>query len=40
VWGLATLYAAPLGEHLVFKGGTSPSKAYQVIRQGFRRTLI
>lgn len=30
VWALATLYAAPLGEHLVFKGGTSLSKAYQV----------
>ena len=25
VWALATLYAAPLGEHLVFKGGTSLS---------------
>jgi hypothetical protein len=33
VWGLSTLYAAPLGEHLVFKGGTSLSKAYQVIRR-------
>lgn len=33
VWALATLYAAPLGEHLVFKGGTSLSKAYQVIRR-------
>jgi hypothetical protein len=32
-WALATLYAAPLGEHLVFKGGTSLSKAYQVIRR-------
>jgi len=27
VWALATLYASPLGEHLVFKGGTSLSKA-------------
>jgi len=33
VWALATLYDAPLGEHLVFKGGTSLSKAYQVIRR-------
>jgi hypothetical protein len=33
VWALATLYAAALGEHLVFKGGTSLSKAYQVIRR-------
>jgi len=33
VWALATLYAAPLGEHLVFKGGTSLSKAYGVIRR-------
>ncbi len=33
VWSLATLYAAPLGEHLVFKGGTSLSKAYQIIRR-------
>lgn len=33
VWALAALYAAPLGEHLVFKGGTSLSKAYQVIRR-------
>ena len=33
VWALATLYAAPFGEHLVFKGGTSLSKAYHVIRR-------
>jgi len=33
VWALATLYGSPLGEHLVFKGGTSLSKAYQVIRR-------
>ena len=33
VWALSTLYDAPLGEHLVFKGGTSLSKAYQVIRR-------
>jgi hypothetical protein len=31
VWALATLYGSPLGEHLVFKGGTSLSKAYGVI---------
>jgi hypothetical protein len=33
VWALATLYGSPLGENLVFKGGTSLSKAYQVIRR-------
>jgi hypothetical protein len=36
VWvvsALAALYRSPLGEHLVFKGGTSLSKAYQVIRR-------
>ena len=26
VWSLATLFAAPFAEHLVFKGGTSLSK--------------
>ena len=31
VWALATLYGSALGEHLVFKGGTSLSKAYGVI---------
>jgi hypothetical protein len=31
VWALAALYASPLGQHLVFKGGTSLSKAYKVI---------
>ena len=31
VWALETLFAAPLGDHLVFKGGTSLSKAYAVI---------
>jgi len=30
---LAALYASPLGGHLVFKGGTSLSKAYRVIRR-------
>jgi predicted nucleotidyltransferase component of viral defense system len=33
VWALATLYQSALGEHLVFKGGTSLSKAYGVIRR-------
>ena len=33
VWALSTLYTAPLAEHLVFKGGTSLSKAYQVIHR-------
>jgi hypothetical protein len=27
VWSLSTLYKSPLGDHLVFKGGTSLSKA-------------
>ena len=31
VWALRTLFAAPLGEHLVFKGGTSLSKVYKAI---------
>lgn len=33
VWALATLFESDLGEHLVFKGGTSLSKAYRVIRR-------
>lgn len=33
VWALATIYGSRLGEHLVFKGGTSLSKAYGVIRR-------
>jgi Nucleotidyl transferase AbiEii toxin, Type IV TA system len=33
VWALAALYGSPLSEHLVFKGGTSLSKAYGVIRR-------
>lgn len=33
VWALAALYGPPLGEHLVFKGGTSLSKAYAAIRR-------
>ena len=32
VWALAALYGSPLGEHLVFKGGTSLSKAYRRAR--------
>jgi hypothetical protein len=33
VWALSALYGSSLGEHLVFKGGTSLSKAYGVIRR-------
>ncbi|MDO5622713.1 MAG: nucleotidyl transferase AbiEii/AbiGii toxin family protein [Paracoccus sp. (in: a-proteobacteria)] len=33
VWALQTLFGSPLGEHLVFKGGTSLSKAYGVIQR-------
>lgn len=33
VWALATLFGSGLGEHLVFKGGTSLSKAYGIIRR-------
>ena len=33
VWALALLFEAPFGQHLVFKGGTSLSKAYNVIRR-------
>lgn len=33
VWALSTLYRSALGAHLVFKGGTSLSKAYGVIRR-------
>lgn len=33
VWALQTLYATPLGENLVFKGGTSLSKACGAIRR-------
>jgi hypothetical protein len=32
VWCLSALFASPLGEHLVFKGGTSLSKVYGAIR--------
>lgn len=31
VWTLDTLFQAPFGEHLVFKGGTSLSKAWKII---------
>jgi hypothetical protein len=33
VWSLEALFASPLGAKLVFKGGTSLSKAYRVIRR-------
>jgi hypothetical protein len=33
VWALETLFTSPLGQHLVFKGGTSLSKAYGAIRR-------
>ena len=31
VWILDVLFRAPLGEHLVFKGGSSLSKGYRII---------
>ena len=33
VWALSALFEAPVGEGLVFKGGTSLSKAYDVIQR-------
>lgn len=33
VWALRALFEGPLGEALVFKGGTSLSKAYKVIQR-------
>ena len=33
VWTLAVMFSAPFGEHLVFKGGTSLSKAFKAIRR-------
>ncbi|MCG2631483.1 nucleotidyl transferase AbiEii/AbiGii toxin family protein [Bradyrhizobium sp. WYCCWR 13023] len=33
VWCLNALFTSPLGEHLVFKGGTSLSKVYGAIRR-------
>lgn len=33
VWALAAVFDSPIGGHLVFKGGTSLSKAYNAIRR-------
>ena len=33
VWTLSALFESPFGKHLVFKGGTSLSKAYKVIER-------
>ena len=33
VWALDVLFQAPFGKHLVFKGGTSLSKAFRIIRR-------
>ena len=33
VWTIQTLFQAPFAEHLAFKGGTSLSKAYGIIRR-------
>ena len=33
VWSLQQLFTGPFAEHLVFKGGTSLSKAYGVIQR-------
>lgn len=33
VWTLEGLFASPLGEHLVFKGGTSLSKGYDILKR-------
>jgi hypothetical protein len=33
VWALSTLFESPLGNHLVFKGGTALSKAYKALRR-------
>ena len=33
VWAVETLFASSFGTHLVFKGGTSLSKAYRAIRR-------
>jgi predicted nucleotidyltransferase component of viral defense system len=33
VWALEVLFNAPFAERLVFKGGTSLSKAYRIIRR-------
>ena len=33
VWALRTIFESPLGDHLVFKGGTSLSKVYRAINR-------
>lgn len=33
VWALAVLFQVPFGDHLVFKGGPSLSKAFRIIRR-------
>jgi predicted nucleotidyltransferase component of viral defense system len=33
VWAIDALFSAEFGKHLVFKGGTSLSKAYHIIRR-------
>ena len=33
VWAIGEVFAAPFGEHLVFKGGTSLSKGYDAIQR-------
>jgi predicted nucleotidyltransferase component of viral defense system len=33
IWSLAALFESQFGSHLVFKGGTALSKAYNVIRR-------
>ena len=37
VWALEALYAAPFSRHLVFKGGTSLSKAYELPRAAWEQ---
>ena len=37
VWAIQQLFGSPVGTNLVFKGGTSLSKAYQVIDRFCRR---
>lgn len=39
VWTLGALFESPLGEHLVFKGGTSLSKAYGGLIQRFSEDI-
>ena len=33
VWSINALFSSPFGEHLVFKGGTSLSKGYDIIKR-------